>query len=85
MRFCETLKSTKKDAFEWIVFNETCLDCSPKGYFDMIEHAHFYRGPKAKKKEPLITNIFTRPSDSKGTGVFGIGQDLPDIDLFHKE
>ena len=47
----------------------------------MIEHAHPISGPSAKGKPPQITNIFTAGYEEEGLGEFGVGHDLPDIDL----
>jgi hypothetical protein len=79
MHFFEKLRRNAKDFFSWLIFNETILEVSPKGRFDLIEHAHIIEGPSASTKRPFVTNIFTH-----GTGVesgpFGIGKELPHID-----
>jgi hypothetical protein len=80
LRFYDAIRTSGKDAFAWLVFDETCLDASPKGNFDMIEHAHFISGPSARGAEPLVTNVFTDPEDLEGMGAFGVGHELPDID-----
>jgi hypothetical protein len=67
-----------RDNFGWIVVNETLLDISPKGFFDLIEHAHFIRGPSATSRSPEVTNVFT--AGITNTGTFGRGTVLPDID-----
>jgi hypothetical protein len=64
--------------FGWIVVNETLLDISPKGAFDLIEHAHYMRGPIAVGRSAEVTNVFTTGVPS--SGAFGRGTDLPDID-----
>lgn len=66
------------DNFGWIIINETLLDVSPKGYFDLIEHAHYMRGPGASSGSPEVANVFT--TGIMGSGVFGQGTALPDID-----
>jgi len=85
LRFYDRIRTSGKDAFAWIIFDETCLDASPKGYFDMIEHAHFISGPTANGAEPLVSNVFTDPEGIEGVGAFGVGHDLPDIDVLHRE
>ncbi len=62
----------------WIVVNETQLDISPKGFFDMIEHGHYMRGPTAVSRNPEVTTVFT--DGGARTAVFGRGVNLPDID-----
>jgi hypothetical protein len=74
----ERITANGSDTFGWIVVNETLLDISPKGYFDLIEHAHFMRGPTASGRQPEVTNVFTTGSIS--TGSYGRGAELPDID-----
>lgn len=79
--FLYRLATNAKDVFAWIIFNETALEVSPKGHFDLIEYSHFVGGPAAKAKEPLLTTIFTKHEELKLTGgEFGIGHELPDID-----
>ena len=73
------LASKQKDIFGWIIINETLFDISPKGYFDLIEHAHFIRGPMAVHSHPLVSGVFA-PNDLAPTNEFGVGQQLPDID-----
>lgn len=69
-----------RDIFGWIVINETLFDISPKGRFDMIQHAHFIRGPSATTKEPRVYSVFT-PDETRDDGAeFGVGKELPDID-----
>ena len=60
--------------------NETLLDVSPKGRFDLIEHAHMIQGPSATGPRPLVSGVFGLPSTTPTTGEFGVGEDLPDID-----
>jgi hypothetical protein len=67
-------------AVGWIVINETLLDVSPKGRFDLIEHAHMIQGPTATAPHPLVSGVFGEPIPSRTTGEFGIGHELPDID-----
>lgn len=66
------------DNFGWIIVNETLLDISPKGFFDLIEQAHYMRGPTANSRPPEVTNVFT--TGITGAGRFGRGTELPDID-----
>jgi hypothetical protein len=74
------MQSYGKDVFSWVVLDETCLDVSPRGNFDLIEHAHFISGPSASDPCPSVTNVFTYDEHAEGLGEFGIGHDLPDID-----
>jgi hypothetical protein len=71
-----------RDFFGWLVINETLIDVSPKGFFDIIEHAHIIEGPLAISLKPLVTLILTRHSKEPihTTGEFGTGTLLPDID-----
>jgi len=64
----------------WIVLNETLLDVSPLGRFDLIEHAHMIRGPLAISSDPIVTGIFGGSDESDPKAEFGIGAELPDID-----
>jgi hypothetical protein len=73
------IASKQKDVFGWLIINETLFDISPKGYFDLIEHAHMISGPMAVGSHPLVSGIFA-PDDLASTNEFGIGQELPDID-----
>jgi len=79
--FFNRLKMNKRDIFAWIIFNETDLNVSVQGRFDLIEHAHRIRGPVVQPGEPLVSTVFTADDDSRlGIGEFGIGHQLPDID-----
>jgi hypothetical protein len=78
MHFFNTLQHKARDIFAWLIFNETILEVSPKGRFDLIEHAHIIQGPRAIGKRPFVTNIFTRGTGK--VGPFGIGRNLPHID-----
>jgi hypothetical protein len=69
-----------QDIFGWILVNETLFDISPKGHFDMIEHAHFIRGPSATTKEPRVYSVFTPDETGEDGAQFGVGKELPDID-----
>lgn len=69
-----------KLAFGWLIINETLFDVSPKGFFDMIEHAHFVRGKTGIGTEPLVDGIFTPPTSGGIGKSFGEGAELPDID-----
>lgn len=73
------LASNQRDFFGWLVINETLFDVSPKGYFDLIEHAHMIRGPKAVGFAPLVSGVFA-PDSTSPTAEFGMGRQLPDID-----
>jgi hypothetical protein len=64
----------------WIVLNETLLDVSPLGRFDLIEHAHPIQGPTATSKEPIVSGIFGGNSETRPNAEFGTGTELPDID-----
>jgi len=79
--FSGRLASNARDIFAWIIFNETSLDVSVEGRFDIIERAHPIGGPGRKSEHPLVTTVFVRTNDSQlGLGEFGIGHELPDID-----
>jgi hypothetical protein len=73
------LVSNEKDIFGWLMINETLFDVSPKGHFDLIEHAHMIRGPKAVGSHAPVTGVFA-PDQGSPTAEFGIGGELPDID-----
>jgi hypothetical protein len=73
------LAANQRDAFGWLMINETLFDVSPKGHFDLIEHAHMIRGPTAFGSHPLVSAVFA-PDPSGTTGEFGTGRELPDID-----
>src|SRR4030095_13256924 len=47
----------------WLVINETLFDISPKGRFDLVEHAHMVRGPAAIGTKPIASRVFT-PGDA---------------------
>jgi hypothetical protein len=78
----ERIQRNARDLFGWLMINETLLDISPKGFFDIIEHAHIIEGPTAVSAKPPVTVILTRHSgDPVHTGgEFGVGTSLPDID-----
>jgi hypothetical protein len=83
--FYSRLAKTKKDIFSWIVFNETILDVSLEGRFDLIEHAHPISGPSAKSKDPIVSIVFVKGNDPDcNDGEFGIGPEFPDIDEIYK-
>ncbi len=75
----ERLRKNNRDSFGWLIINELYFDVSPKGYFDMIEHAHKINGPVATFDDPIVTNVFTSEFDSNGTTRIG-GVLPPDID-----
>jgi hypothetical protein len=78
--FFRRLSAKKQHTVGWIVINETLLDVSPKGRFDLIEHAHMIQGPTATAAHPLVSGIFGLPSPVRTIGEFGVGHELPDID-----
>jgi hypothetical protein len=78
--FFRRLSAKQQHTVGWIVINETLLDVSPKGHFDLIEHAHMIQGPTATGPRPLVSGVFGLPSSTQTTGEFGVGEDLPDID-----
>jgi hypothetical protein len=78
--FFRRLSAKKQHTVGWIVINETLLDVSPKGRFDLIEHAHMIQGPTATGAHPLVSGIFSLPSPVRTIGEFGVGHELPDID-----
>lgn len=80
LHFLQTLRSNSNDIFSWLLFNETIFDVSLQGIYDLIEHTHIIKGPSAKTKFPLVTNIFTKDNLNQGIGEFGKGHPLPDID-----
>ena len=78
--FFRRLSAKTQHTVGWIVINETLLDVSPKGRFDLIEHAHMIQGPTATAPHPLVSGVFGLPDTTQTTGEFGVGEDLPDID-----
>jgi hypothetical protein len=81
--FFNRLGKHQKDIFGWIVFNETCLDVSLQGRFDLIEHAHIIQGLGAKSNRPPVTLVFTGDGHTKDIiGKFGVGHELPDVDSY---
>ena len=78
--FFRRLSAKQQHTVGWIVINETLLDVSPRGRFDLIEHAHMIQGPTATGPRPLVSGVFGLPSSPQTTGEFGVGEDLPDID-----
>jgi hypothetical protein len=78
--FFARLSTNVRHTIGWIVINETLLDISPKGRFDLIEHAHIIQGPTATTAEPLVSGVLASTSPSPTTGEFGVGNKLPDID-----
>lgn len=74
------LKKEQKERFGWIVINETLLDVSPGGYFDLIEHAHLISGPLARIYGPIISNVMVGESKGFQGEEFGVGATLPKID-----
>ena len=78
--FFRRLSANAQHTFGWIVINETLLDVSPKGRFDLIEHAHMIQGPTAITPHPLVSGVFGLPSPMRTIGEFGGGNELPDID-----
>jgi len=83
--FFNRLGKHQKDIFGWIVFNETSLDVSLEGRFDLIEHAHIIQGPEARLGRPPVTLVFVGDGHTKDTiGEFGIGHELPDVDSYFR-
>jgi len=83
--FYKRLSETQKDVFSWIIFNETLLDVSVEGRFDLIEHAHPITGPTGRLQEPFVTTVFTRGDEEQyEDGAFGIGPELPSVDDIFK-
>lgn len=78
--FFKRLSANAGHTIAWIVINETLLDISPKGRFDLIEHAHMIQGPTATTPHPLVSAVFAQCSPSPTTGEFGVGNKIPDID-----
>jgi hypothetical protein len=78
--FFRRLSEKQEHTVGWIVINETLLDVSPKGRFDLIEHAHMIQGPTATAPHPLVSGVFGLPSPAPTAGEFGVGDDLPEID-----
>lgn len=67
------------------MFNETSLDVSLEGRFDLIEHAHIIQGPGAKSDRPPVTLVFASDGHTKDTiGEFGVGHELPDVDSYFR-
>lgn len=79
--FYGRLVSKDEEKFAWIIFNETSLDCSVAGYFDLIEHSHPIGGKGRKSNQLLVSSVFTSDDiEPLNNGEFGIGHELPDID-----
>ena len=79
--FFSRIDKSKKDIFSWIIFNETILDTSIKGVFDLIEHAHPISGFTANSCVPIVSSVFTGSEGAVAEdGAFGSGALLPDID-----
>jgi len=73
------IEQTQGCSFGWLVVNETLFDVSPKGRFDLVEHAHTIQGPSAVTQTAVVSNIFVWDGETVH-GEFGEGTDLPDID-----
>jgi hypothetical protein len=78
--FFKRLSLNARHTIGWIVINETLLDISPKGRFDLIEHAHLIQGPTATTALPLVSGVLASSSPSPTTDEFGVGNEMPDID-----
>jgi hypothetical protein len=78
----QRIQRNARDIFGWLTINETLLDVSPKGHFDIIEHSHIIEGPTAISATAPVTLIITRKSTNLAhtSGEFGKGTSLPDID-----
>jgi hypothetical protein len=74
------LEINQKDIYSWIVFNETILETSPMGIFDIIEHAHFITCSVAPQDEPFVSTVFLDEIPNGPLGEFGRGREMPDID-----
>jgi hypothetical protein len=85
MDFFNRIKTSAKDIFTWIIFNETCFDVSPEGRFDLIENAHIVSEPGAMGSKPMIACVFTQPDErTSKLAEFGIEHEMPDIDELYK-
>lgn len=80
MDFYRRLSSRQHKEVGWVLVNETLLDVSPKGRFDLIEHVHMISGPTAITPRPPVSGIFGQTSSRRKPGEFGVGYKLPDID-----
>jgi len=82
--FFARLTKHQQDIFGWIVFNETCLDVSLEGRFDLVEHAHVIQGPGAQNAPPVTLVFQSDDYTEKTVGEFGVGCDLPDVDSYFR-
>lgn len=83
--FFNRIDRNRRDIFSWIIFNETILDVSIGGIFDLIEHSHPILGPSSHNVPPFITSIFTHDEQQiDEIAEFGVGHKLPDIDEIFK-
>jgi hypothetical protein len=79
--FFSRIYASNKDVFSWIIFNETILNTSINGIFDLIEHAHPISGPTAQDVPPLVLSVFTHEQEIfDDVAEFGVGHIPPDID-----
>lgn len=79
--FFSRIHRNQRDIFSWIIFNETILDVSTGGIFDLIEHSHPISGPSSNSVPPFVTSIFTHDEQQlEEIAEFGVGHNLPDID-----
>src|SRR6266568_851476 len=78
--FFRRLSAKTQYAVGWIVINETLLDVSPKGRFDLIEHAHMIQGRTATGPRPLVSRVLGMSNPIATIAEFGVGHELPDID-----
>jgi hypothetical protein len=79
--FLQRLRTSSREIFSWMVFNETCMEVTPNEAFDFIEHAHIINGPTAFQPEPPVSNVFiSQQGIEEGKGEFGVGKVLPDLD-----
>jgi len=81
--FLDRLRVNQRDVFGWLVFNEILFETSPMGIFDLIEHAHFIRGPSAISRSPPLTLLVGESVEKAEIVSFGRGVQLPDIDDGH--
>ncbi len=79
--FYSRICKNNQDVFSWIIFNETILDTSINGIFDLIEHSHPIPGPTSTSIPPVVSTVLINDHEIfDGIAEFGIGQTPPDID-----
>lgn len=76
----QRMERNAQDQFASMIFNESVFDVSPKGNFDLIEHAHIINGPNSTSHPP-VTNVFVDGETiATGPDLTGIGVELLDVD-----